>query len=228
MLGRLGLELAGRRDIRHQCQVHEDGLVRAAFGTDLADSFEERQRFDVADGAADFDQANIETFGRSVDAALDLVGDVRDHLDGAAEVVAAAFLADHFLVNAPRGDRVLASQSSMDEALVMAEVEIGLGAVVGDINLTVLERRHRARIHVEIGIEFHHGDLEAARLKDGRERRRSDALAQRGHHATGNEYQTRHGKNLPLESPILPAGGQLREFGCGLYTYASRRHTARP
>jgi hypothetical protein len=36
----------------------------------------------------------------------------------------------------------------------MAEVEIGLGAVVGDIDLAVLIGRHRARIDVEIGSSF--------------------------------------------------------------------------
>ena len=40
------------------------------------------------------------------------------------------------------------------EALVMAEIEIGLGAVVGDEHLAVLIRAHRARIDVEIGVEL--------------------------------------------------------------------------
>jgi hypothetical protein len=45
----------------HQGQVHEHHLVRAALDANLADGFEERQRFDVADGAADLDQAHVET-----------------------------------------------------------------------------------------------------------------------------------------------------------------------
>ena len=177
VLGRLGLQLAGGRDVGHQGQVHEDRLVRTAFGADLADGFEERQRFDVADGTADLDQADIETFGRRVDAALDLVGHMRDDLHGAAEVVAAAFAPDHFFVDAPGGDRVLAGQAGADETFVMTEIKVGFGAVVGDVDLAMLERRHGARIHVDVGIELHHGDLEAAGLQDGRERRGGDALA---------------------------------------------------
>ena len=79
-----------------------------------------------------------------------------------------------------------------DEALVVAEVEVGLGAVVGDEHLAVLERRHRARIDVEVRIQLDEGDLEAARFEDRGERRRRDALAQRGHHTAGDEDELGH------------------------------------
>ena len=95
MLGGLGLDLAGGLDERHQGQVHEHGVLRAELDAHLADRLQERQRFDVADGAADLDQRHIEAAGRLVDAVLDLVGDVRDHLHRGAEVVAPALLADH-------------------------------------------------------------------------------------------------------------------------------------
>ena len=38
---------------------------------------------------------------------LDRVGDVRDHLDGRAEIIAAAFLGDDVLIDAPGGDVVV-------------------------------------------------------------------------------------------------------------------------
>ena len=44
------------------------------------------------------------------------------------------------------------------EAFVVAEIEIGLGAVVGDEHFAVLIRAHRARIDVEIGIELAEAD----------------------------------------------------------------------
>src|SRR3546814_347774 len=154
VLGGLGLELAGRGDVRHQGQVHEQRLVRAALGADLADRLQERQGFDVAHGAADLHQPHVVTVGGGVDAALDLVGDVRDHLNGGAQVVAGALLADHVLVDLAGGDRVLARQPGVDEALVVAKVQVGLGAVVGDVHLAVLERAHRARVDVMYGSSF--------------------------------------------------------------------------
>ena len=62
-------------------------------------------------------------------------------------------------------------QLLVDEALVVAEVEVGLGAVVGDEDLAVLVRRHRAGIDVEIGVELLDGDGDAAGFEDAAESR---------------------------------------------------------
>jgi hypothetical protein len=72
--------------------VHEQAFVDALLDADLADRLEERLRFDVADRSADFDERDVVTLRRLVDAVLDLVGDVRNDLDGRAEIVAARSL----------------------------------------------------------------------------------------------------------------------------------------
>ena len=64
------------------------------------------------------------------------------------------------------------------EALVVAEIEIGLGAVVGDEHFAVLIRRHRAGIDIEIGIELAQADLVAARLQKGTKCRGGETLAE--------------------------------------------------
>jgi hypothetical protein len=61
---------------------------------------------------------------------LDLVRDVRDDLDRAAEVVAAALLADDGVVDRARRDVRAARGVRVREALVVPEVEIGLRAVL--------------------------------------------------------------------------------------------------
>ena len=108
----------------------------------LADRLEERQRLDVAHGAAhlDDDDVRLAVTRDALDALLDLVGDVRDDLDRAAEVVAAALLGDDRLVDAAGGDVGELGQVLVDEALVVAQVEVGLRAVVGDEDLAVLVR----------------------------------------------------------------------------------------
>ena len=60
---------------------------------DLTDRLEERQRLDVADGAADLgdDDVDRRVTSEREDALLDLVRDVRDDLDGLTEELAAAF-----------------------------------------------------------------------------------------------------------------------------------------
>jgi hypothetical protein len=62
------------------------------------------------------------------------------------------------------------------EALVVAEVEVGLGAVVGDEHLAVLERRHRPGIDVDVRVKLEIGDADAAGGEDRGERRGGDPL----------------------------------------------------
>ena len=161
--------------------------------TELADRLEEWQPLDVADGAADLAEHEIVALVAVADEMLDRVGDVRDHLDGGAEIVAAPLVGEDVLVDAAGGDVVLPRRRPAGEALVMTEIEIGLGAVVGDEDLTVLIGRHRARIDVEIGIELAQAHLVAARLQQRAERRRCKTLAQGGDHAAGDEDVPRHG-----------------------------------
>ncbi len=62
VLCRLGLQLAGGADERHQRQVHVEGVVAADVLAELADGFEEGQAFDVADRAADLHQHDVDVF----------------------------------------------------------------------------------------------------------------------------------------------------------------------
>ncbi len=169
VLSRLGLGLAGSGNVRHQGQVHQHGALGTYFDTQLADGFEERLRLDVADRAADFDHGHVGITGTLDDAALDLVGDVRNDLNGRPQVVTATLLAQHVLVDAAGGEVVVLGHGGADKPLVVAQVEVGLSAVVGDEHLTVLERAHGARIDVDVRIQFEHGDLQAPRLQDGRQ-----------------------------------------------------------
>ena len=200
----LGLDLARAADDRHQRQVHVHALVAAELDAELADRLEEGQRLDVADRAADLDHADVGVAGAEPDAADDLVGDVRDDLDRRAEVVAAPLARDHALVDAPGREVAVAAGGRAHEALVVAEVEVGLGAVLGDEHLAVLERAHGARVHIDIGVELDHADLEPAGLEDRAEARRGEALPQGGNDATGDEHESSHG------SPRRPP--ERREF----------------
>ena len=73
----------------------------------------------------------------------------------------------------------------MGEALVVAQIEIGFRAVVGDEHLAVLERAHGSGIDVQVGIELLKGDLQAAALEQTTQTRRRDPLAQGGNHTAG-------------------------------------------
>ncbi|MNG11315.1 hypothetical protein D3C84_948470 [compost metagenome] len=149
--------------------MHQHRALGADFDAQLADRLEERLRLDVADGTADFHQGDVGIAGALDDAALDLVGDVRNHLHGGAQVVAAALLAQHVLVDPAGGEVVVLGHPRADEALVVAQVEVGFRAVMGDEHFTMLERTHGPRIDVDVGVEFQHGDLQPPRLQDSRQ-----------------------------------------------------------
>ena len=195
MLGRLGLQFAGRRDVRHQRQMDVDRVVARQVVAELADRLQERHRLDVADRAADLAQHEIVIVIAVEDEILDLVGDVRNDLHGRAEIVAAAFALDDVLVDAAGGDVVALVGRAAGEALVVAEIEVGFGPVVGHEHLAVLVRRHRAGIDVEIGIELANAHAVTACLQESTECCCGNAFSEGRNHAASDEYISRHGSH---------------------------------
>ena len=131
----------------------------------LADGLEKRQRLDITHGAADLHHADVRIPRPQADGGLDLVGDVGDDLHRPPQVVATALFADDALVDLAGGEIVVAAHGGAHETLVVAEVEVGLGPILGDEHLAVLKRAHGARIHIDIGIQLDHGDLQATRFQ---------------------------------------------------------------
>jgi hypothetical protein len=95
-----------------------------------------------------------------------------------AEVVAVALLLDHRLVDLAGGEVVGATHLRALEALVVAQVEVGFRAVLGDEHLAVLKRRHRPGVDVDVRVELDVGDADAARFEDRCEGSGGDAFPQ--------------------------------------------------
>ena len=205
MLGGFGLELAGRGQKGHQRNVQEEHVVPADVMADLARRLEERLRLDVALGATDFGDDDVRPvpvgvgLGHRHDAPFDLVGDVRDHLDGVAEVFTAPFLGDDGRIHLPGGDVCRSGQVAVEEPLVVADVEVGLGAVLGDEHLAVLERVHGARVDVEVGVELLHRDVQPARGEKLSEAAGGQSLTERGDHPTADEEVLGDGLRMPTQ-----------------------------
>ena len=171
VLRRLRFELACRCNPGHVTQMHKSTVVGAELQAELAHRFQKGQRLDVTHGAANFHNGHIDRLGcaktgTSLDEVLNFVGHVRDDLHGFTQVIAPALFLQHALVNLAGGEIIGLLHACFNETLVMAQVKIRLGAVVGHKHLAMLKRRHGPRIDIQIGIKLDQGDFEAARFKD--------------------------------------------------------------
>jgi len=112
---------------------------------------------------------------------------VRNHLHRGAGVIAPPLLVDDGLVDASRGDVVGLAQGTVDESLIVAEIQIGLRPIVRHEHLAMLEGRHGPGIDVDVRVELEHRHREPALHEQAPEGRRHDSLAERGDHAAGHE-----------------------------------------
>ena len=89
----------------------------------------------------------------------------------------------------------------------MAQVQIGLGAVFGDEDLTVLERAHRARIHIQIRIQLQDRNPVAAAFQQPAQAGGHDSFADAGDNSAGDKDELGHGLigNMPIYRCSPPA-----------------------
>src|SRR5690349_21604010 len=104
--------------------MNVDRVMSRQIISKLPDRFEIRQAFDVADRAAHFDEDEVVTVVTVANKILNGVGDMRNDLNGGAEIVATPLLGQDVEIDTAGGDVVLPRRRISGEALVVAEVEI--------------------------------------------------------------------------------------------------------
>ena len=166
VLGGLGLQLARSGEIGHVGQVYAHGVL-AQLPLQLTDGLQEGLALDVAHRAADFGNHEVVLvlLAQIEHVALDFVGNVGNHLDGLAQIVAPTFLVDDALVDASRGEVVVAGGLYARKAFVMPQVQVSFLSVVGHIAFAVLVRVQRTRVDVDIRVELLDGNVVAACLQ---------------------------------------------------------------
>jgi len=147
-----------------------DDVFFADIESELAEGLEKEVALDVSDGAADFGDDDVGVgvlLGGELEAGFDLVGDVGDELDGGAEVFAGAFVFNDVFEDLAGAEGVDLGEFSVGKAFVVAEVEVGLGSVIEDVDFAMLVGGHGAGVDVEVGVKFLDLDLEAAVFEKG-------------------------------------------------------------
>ena len=198
--------------------MNVERVVAADVLTELTDGLEEGQALDVADRAADFDEHDVGVPRHAADRVLDFIGDVRDHLHRAAEIIAAAFLLNDALVNLARRPVRVLRRDGVRESLVVTEIEVRLGAVVGDVHLAVLIRAHRARIDVDVRVELLHRHGVAVAFEQAAHRRGGEPFAERRHDTAGHEDvfggSSVHAPLSPDQAGCYDGGAAIRRRTC--------------
>ncbi len=90
-----------------------------------------RQPLDVSSRSADLGDNHVARLSFSVtdDATLDLIGHMRNHLNGFAQVIPSTFLGQNSLIHLAAGHIIGTSQNTARKSLVMTEVQVGFGTV---------------------------------------------------------------------------------------------------
>ena len=157
MLGGLCLELSRCGKIRDKRYMNEAALMHCKLSLELADGFKEGLGLDIADGAADFNYHDLgaERSDGPLDAELYLIGDMGDDLNGSALIASAALAVEDCGIDLTGGGIIELCEIFIYKSLVVTDIEVCLGAVIGDENLAVLIRIHRTRVNIEIRIQLH-------------------------------------------------------------------------
>ena len=164
----------------------------------LTGCLKERLRFDIADGAANVGDDHVGAIPVLIGLrlathhVLNLVCDMRNNLNGVAEILATAFLSNNRGVHLARRRICSARQVHIQEAFVVADIQVGFCAVLGHENLAVLERIHRAGIDIDVGVELLHDHMQPPGTKQPTQAGGGQALAQRGHNAARDENMLGH------------------------------------
>ena len=159
------------------------------FVLELTDGFQKRLTFNITNGSAHLDDGDSGSCIRkiAVKPAFDLIGDVRDNLNGSSAVVAAAFLLKYGPVDLSGGNIGILVQTFIDETLIMSQVQVCLGSVIGNEHLAVLYRIHGSGIDIDVRVKFLHGHFVTAGFEQSSERCGSNSLAESGYNAACDE-----------------------------------------
>ena len=130
VLGGFCFQFTRGGQIGQQRQMHENALATRFVLGKLADRLEKGQGLDIADGAADFTEHEINLVLADADEFLDLVGDMRDHLNGLAQIVPTPFFFQHGGIDAPRRNGIRVARSNAGKTLVVTKVQIGFRTIV--------------------------------------------------------------------------------------------------
>ena len=193
--------------------MNEQTVLATDVERNLADRFQERQAFDVADSSPQFGNHHVDIrTGQSQHCRFDFIGDMRYDLNGFAEVFSFSFFLNHFQINSARRVVGFARQGAVGESFVVTQIQIRFGTIIQHIDFAVLKGTHRSRIDIDVRVQLLHPHPQSAAFENCPDRCRCQALAERTYHATGHENVLSH-QYILAPPPCRAAGSELGKSG---------------
>ena len=151
MLCGFGFQLSRGFDKRHQSEVNVQDVFTAHIKRHLSNGFEKGQTFDVPDRSSYFHDHHVRPVRHAEYRLFDFVGNMRDDLHRAAQIIAPALFLDDRVVNSSRRAIVVLREREVGKSFIVPEIEIGLGPVVRDWDAMV-QKLKRPTHEVTIGM----------------------------------------------------------------------------
>src|SRR5437879_13163837 len=115
----------------------------------LANGFQEWFPLNIADSTTNFHNNHvcIRTTSYSLHTLFNLVGDMRNNLNSSSQILTAPLFANYRGINLSSSDIVDLIGGLINKTLIVAQVQVGLRAIICDKNFTMLICRHCSRTH---------------------------------------------------------------------------------
>ena len=167
MLGRLGLQFLCRAEIWHQSKVDSHAVLFGKFPLELTHRLDERLGLHIAYGSSDFGDYDIILSGlaEKKHASFDFIGNMRDDLYCLAKIGSLPLLVDDGMVDLSCRYIVGLGCMHTEESLIMAEVKVSLGPVIGNIALSMFVRVECTRVDIDVRVEFLDSNPQTSGLK---------------------------------------------------------------
>ena len=117
---------------------------------------------------------------------------MRNYLHGFSEVISFSFFAQNVPVNFAGGNIVVMALADIEVSLIISQILICLSPVLGHEDFPMLDRRHRARIDIQIWITLNNIHRITTGLQQRAQTRGQDAFAQTRGDTACHEYKLCH------------------------------------
>ena len=139
--------------------MDQDRIFPPNIMLELTDCFQEWLAFNITYGATHFNNSNMGFIFIiiTVKTAFDLIGDMRNYLNGASAKVSASFFVKNRPVNLTGCNIGILGQALINESFIVTKIQVCLSTVIRYKNFTVLDRVHGTWVNVNVWIKFLHG-----------------------------------------------------------------------